>query len=544
MRAQTYVSDRLLHHARQRFGQKTVDSTLNLISQLFIHYFGSCNELQFLAGLSKHPNHFTVPTSSSIPNPNHQQADLIRRDVKSCLYDVLGRSIEQDLPFIPNSKHDAVLTELGFLQPEYDALLSQHHNIRTTHSKVKADYNALLSKFNELRRVHTKLKADYDTLGEGAQETQSDYATLQTAHKILQLKCNELESDCKALSKALRKNGNAASASDTYDTIAEQERVATLLKEIQATRTDWKNLRSDGRVVLENFNRAQAYSQSLLTELSNLITIASLFNTQLDQCYNDMRIRREDNTGWLPPDIPDPPIYHPIPPALVKNPNHVTFAPEAERFSDYLRNGKLAKLAGLRREVDGDVPPPSQQRFPFEVKLNLGIPHVLVQKSDGTFEPFYTPVRPSSPISLPSTPLRPIIHPVSSASSSPVRSQTSKHTANTQRPSSPIKLPSTKRAAESDTVRIVNKDGTVLNIDDMTAVDPRIPSPIVCVLLKADRLDLSAVIVAGLELRDANIEAFFHAITGHNVILAKKLLDAHAEWKTGLVASEASRATK
>jgi hypothetical protein len=118
--------------------------------------------------------------------------------------------------------------------------------------------------------------------------------------------------------------------------------------------------------------------------------IASLFNSQLDQCYKDMRLRCEDNTAWLPPDVPDPPIYHPIPSSLVKNPNHVTFAPEAAHLPDYLRNGKLSKLAGLKREVSSDSPPPSQQCFPFEVKLNLGIPQVLVQKADGTFEPFYT----------------------------------------------------------------------------------------------------------------------------------------------------------
>jgi hypothetical protein len=556
-----YVSDRLLYHAHQCFGQKTVDGTLNSICQLLIHYFSSCNELQFLAGLSKHPNHFAKPTSPFHPSPDHQQGDLAKCEINSCIYNVFGRNIEQDLPFIPNSKQDTVLTKLGFLRPKYDALLSQHHEIHTTHLKLKADYDTLLAELNELHHTHTQLEADYTTLGQGAQETQDEYASLQMVHKVLQLKHDELESDCKALSKALRKNGNAASASDSQDSVAEQERVVMLLKEIEAAQTNWKNLRSDGWVVLENFNCAQAYSQSLITELSNLITIASLFNinTQLNQCYADMHIRREDNTGWLPPDIPNPPIYHPVPSSLVKNPNHVTFAPKAECYPDYLCKGKLIKLASLRQEVDNDPPPPSQQCFPFEVKLNLGIPQVLVQKSDGTFEPFYTPVHPSSSASLPSTPLRPIIRPASSTSSSLVRSQSAKQTANTQRPSSPIKLPSAQHTAvsticpssptklcttKSGTVRIVSKDGTVVNINDMTSIDPSLPSPIVRVLLKAERLDLSAVIVAGLELCDADIETFFCAITGHNIILARGLLDAYAEWKTSLVAIEARRVMK
>jgi hypothetical protein len=263
MRAQMYVSDRLLHHTRQRFGQNVVDSSLNLICQLLIHYFGSCNELQFLAGLSKHPNHFTKSTSSSSPIPDHHQAELSRCDVNSCLYDVFGRNIGPDLPFIPTSTHNALLTELGFLQPEYDALLSQHHEIWTVHTKLKADHETLLSEFNDLRRTHIQLKSDYTTLDQGVDETQSDYATLQMAHKVLQLKCDELESDCKALSKALRKNGNTALASDCHDTVAEEKRVATLLKEIEAARTDWKNLCFDGRIVLDNFNRAQAILRAL-----------------------------------------------------------------------------------------------------------------------------------------------------------------------------------------------------------------------------------------------------------------------------------------
>jgi hypothetical protein len=119
-----------------------------------------------------------------------------------------------------------------------------------------------------------------------------------------------------------------------------------------------------------------------------------------------------------------------------------------------------------------------------------------------------------------------------SVSSSSVKSQSAKHTADTQRPYSPTKLPSAKHAAESNTVKIVNKDGTVLDINDMTAVDPGLPSPFVRVLLRADRLDLSAVIVAGLELRDANPEIFFCAITGSNSVLANSLLDAYTQWKT------------